>query len=916
MASYDSLINLINAYIKQNGVRAITGNILNGVLNNIVAQIGSGYVYKGTAAPDEDPGVTDIPVAYITATAGTYTNFGGLEVASGELAILRYDGTSWSKETVITDLYQIPQGGIPATDLSQAVQDSLGLADTSLQPGDINEEDLTIDQAKGLQFANRVNGVNTNGMGYKILRKDATFASQVTDTNTIYEIRYDFNLDGTTFSLPAKCVLVFEGGKLSNGTLEGDNSVIDASAEQIFNTNLTLSGTWNINKAFPEWYGAVADGVTDCTAAIQKLDGFPIYFSGGTYIVSNVILHRNTLLIGCGIEKTIIKQKPNSVDDMIILQDWFGGCMRDLSVRADATATLSGNGFQTALVKMRSEKRTPNNTYNYYASIDNVLINGAGASNTFNGLSLLGANQVDNGFVCAANWVFHISNIWIRHCGGYGLYDAGSDNLFNTLDIGSCGFAHIYEKGSSNMWVNAKLDGNIYTIPGTAEEIFNMEDKGALLIVKSSGVLSMLGFDLQDCKYCGVKFIECSDSRFEISANYIGSGADVADIAYSKNFYIKTLTRSMLKLVVIPYTNQVSTIGIYRFTSVYQNIIDIIGTLKDDDNEVVKQLIGNNIVNLANSITTSTRRKLVSPLSNNLVLHNIFAKTIAEDTDQTYFSYSNITRETTSPVFANTPYLLFDNSSTQVLRGLTKPYPQKQIRKESMYVAAMVVRIDQLPTGTGEIYPYINLNFGGKSPVISLTKRTRNSSPSVGDIYVEAYMFSFCLNSEISNEFLGLGSAVFLAAASNGKFSIANFCLYEITDLDFKYLYDFDIISSVAANSAYTTDLILKINGNKSLNSLSMDSVSRENLFSNANRRNRGSLIFDSTFKEWVYFDGTDWISATTGLKLAKRSGAFSAKPTFSADTNAGFQYYDTTNNRFIFWNGTAWVNMDGSALS
>ena len=57
------------------------------------------------------------------------------------------------------------------------------------------------------------------GMGFVVLDKDKTFAEQVTQENTIYEIRYDFDLGGLPKEIPAGCVLKFEGGSLRNGTI-------------------------------------------------------------------------------------------------------------------------------------------------------------------------------------------------------------------------------------------------------------------------------------------------------------------------------------------------------------------------------------------------------------------------------------------------------------------------------------------------------------------------------------------------------------------------------------------------------------------------------------------------------------------------------------------------------------------------
>lgn len=102
MASYNELIALIDAYINRNGVQAITGQVLNGVLKAMVEQIGRGYAIMGTALPADNPGTPDAPESWFASTPGTYTNFGGLEVADAEFALLSYTPASqvWEKTTL------------------------------------------------------------------------------------------------------------------------------------------------------------------------------------------------------------------------------------------------------------------------------------------------------------------------------------------------------------------------------------------------------------------------------------------------------------------------------------------------------------------------------------------------------------------------------------------------------------------------------------------------------------------------------------------------------------------------------------------------------------------------------------------------------------------------------------------------
>lgn len=118
MGDYATLKAGITANIKQNDSQLITGAVLQGQLLAMVNELGAGYQFMGVATPGTDPGTPDEKVFYIASEAGTYTNFGGIIVAEGEVAILKYDGT-WDKE--VTGAATIEQLG----QLAQEVYDEL-----------------------------------------------------------------------------------------------------------------------------------------------------------------------------------------------------------------------------------------------------------------------------------------------------------------------------------------------------------------------------------------------------------------------------------------------------------------------------------------------------------------------------------------------------------------------------------------------------------------------------------------------------------------------------------------------------------------------------------------------------------------------------------------------------------------------
>ena len=103
------------------------------------------------------------------------------------------------------------------------------------------------DQQRNIALANVSNQTansTTGKMGYKVLNPTKTFASQVTAENTIYEIRDVFDLNNGSVTIPANCTLKFNGGAVSNGTLTGNNTIIDG--KPLFKA-ITFDGSYVCN---------------------------------------------------------------------------------------------------------------------------------------------------------------------------------------------------------------------------------------------------------------------------------------------------------------------------------------------------------------------------------------------------------------------------------------------------------------------------------------------------------------------------------------------------------------------------------------------------------------------------------------------------------------------------------------------
>lgn len=98
MSKWSTLKAAIANVIKTNGTQAITGSVLQNVLNNIVSSLGENYQFVGIATTLTNPGTPDGNVFYL-AGEGIYANFSNLVIDTGQLGILIWNG-SWSKQTL------------------------------------------------------------------------------------------------------------------------------------------------------------------------------------------------------------------------------------------------------------------------------------------------------------------------------------------------------------------------------------------------------------------------------------------------------------------------------------------------------------------------------------------------------------------------------------------------------------------------------------------------------------------------------------------------------------------------------------------------------------------------------------------------------------------------------------------------
>ena len=104
--------------------------------------------------------------------------------------------------------------------------------------------------------------------------------------NTIYEIRYDFDLNGETIEIQEGCTLKFNGGNIRNGVLNFDDTEIVATSNSF--EYCRFSGSLKNDIVYSKIFGQYEN--VDSTVFINDLISISkhLYLSAGTYLIDGV----------------------------------------------------------------------------------------------------------------------------------------------------------------------------------------------------------------------------------------------------------------------------------------------------------------------------------------------------------------------------------------------------------------------------------------------------------------------------------------------------------------------------------------------------------------------------------------------------------------------------------------------------
>ena len=329
-----------------------------------------------------------------------------------------------------------------------------------------------------------------------IIVKNGTDVYKIfTRPNRRYVVREDLDLGGKEIVIGENSILVFEGGSLLNGKIKGRNTIIEAAPIQIFSC-IKISGNFQCNTVYPQWFGAIPNGKNDCSAAIQEA----IDFAVNEYDVSNPWDIQQ--IQGNGL-KVVLPPGVYILEKPIYLRSYT-----HIEGQGRGVTKLVNGGIQDGMAMVYM---------GYYEGEERIKIHNSSIRN----FSINGANYNCIGIYSLSQYSF-VENVFITNCGDYGIYSNESwctyitkcHFIYNAID--SDGYS-LYLTGRQNGW-----GANAVTISDC--EFIGIEDKYAnkdeKRIFKGNTICSKNGN--------GIRIRNCNFQQIDTCITLDSSGAGIS----------------------------------------------------------------------------------------------------------------------------------------------------------------------------------------------------------------------------------------------------------------------------------------------------------------------------------------------------------------------------------------------------
>ena len=358
--------------------------------------------------------------------------------------------------------------------------------------------------------------------------------------NTIYIVRNDFVLINN-LTIPRGCELIFDGGSV-NGPyiLTGSNTKIQAPSKQVFGDDVMFAGKWSAEEAYPEWFGAKGNGLTDDTQSIQKLldIGFKhVFFNKGTYMIQG-FKEKSGSPVQPGFWGITIRSNTN-----VRLHE--NAVLKNIPVNGDYYVIVDITGAENVSFsggQIRGDRHTEHGEWGYGINVtnsQNVLIENVkvydclGDGISFNGRNTAKIPNRNTSYDCI------VKKCEVYNCRRLALAIAGAERLV----VDSCVFMNTH--GTEPQ---CAIDIELDIMPGSNKDI---EIKNCVMQDNAKGIIWGRGnhknIYIHDCVIDGVRLgrFPMNNLRFEsnvVTGSFMAEKGDSSSVLEIKNCVINNLS--------------------------------------------------------------------------------------------------------------------------------------------------------------------------------------------------------------------------------------------------------------------------------------------------------------------------------------------------------------------------------------
>ena len=699
--------------------------------------------------------------------------------------------------------------------------------------------------------------------------------------NTIYEIRYDFDLNGETIEVQEGCTLKFNGGKLRNTSLILHSNVsIIGDDKSVIEINPNKSALFCENEENIE--------ISRLKFDFTKNQHKSFDFSGIVFKHCSEIFFHNNYLIG--------EEKGKS---------GFNGLYmfvcKNILIKNNIFKYFFQEGFWTS-----NQAHTAWATY--FVSIEDAIISGNIIEKSYSGIKLTGFiknvlienNNVYNSITDGCDFAgISVDGLSINANNFYGCHDCGVECKilkYNSMHYGEFEKYYGYSEEVPRTFKNISIFGNtLYSHTGIRLFNFystykNIKEEYQFLSYDGnitnnrieSNVISSSVDDFSDNKNskCGIQISCCSTEydKFIIKDNNLQNHKFGIYLVNSSNLHIALNNVYAITCSYYSRLEPDEELSCERIENItlFGNFLNAKYTndisLKEYEHNFIiqKNIVRDDTIVLPN-ITDSNGD---SEIKDNIIT-SLFTNLKILNGEYDYFKTLGVSSERKSPKNINAYFFNIERNENEKCVSLGEPF-------------VIQYRITKIPTAKGNL----NLKF------VTDTAFAGSVSITIPINYIPENVVDFC--KQIVANF-PTQELFYVRIAKNNILQI-------VSKINYTY--------STPPAPTYETEtgaefLSSYINGSADIWEVTTPHIgSQEQRPTNVEI---GFIYNDTTLNKLILWNGNTWVNLDGSSLSIKKSGTTSERPT---NVDVGFIYNDTTLNKLILWNGNTWVNLDGSQLS